>query len=192
MNGLINMATYAKLLQDSNGDVILPYTRDSLIFNDDNTTLQYRLNSGTVHNATLWNGMSIANQSSGGQLYYWGFNGGASTTYAIPISTIAGQTLTYLWGNANVHANFPSQTIWIDFSPYQLIMILFNRSASNDNMTPAVITYPGFGGCGVDTQSSLFRYFTTGGNYISFGDGSMSGGSTNNDWIIPARVYGLR
>ena len=33
------MATYAKLLQESNGDIILPYTRDSLVYHDNNYSL---------------------------------------------------------------------------------------------------------------------------------------------------------
>ena len=33
------MATYAKLLQNSNGDTILPYTRDSLVYHDNNYSL---------------------------------------------------------------------------------------------------------------------------------------------------------
>ena len=33
------MATYAKLLQNSNGDTILPYTRDSLVYTASNVPL---------------------------------------------------------------------------------------------------------------------------------------------------------
>ena len=76
------MATYAKLLKNSNGDNILPYTRDNYVYHGDSTT-------DTVYSQLNTINQNLAEKN---RLLYTG-SIGSSSTFPISVPDLSKYTL---------------------------------------------------------------------------------------------------
>ena len=111
-------------------------------------------------------------------------------------STTIKSKYTLLWTNSNAWATFNSQTLSLDLSKYKFIIVQFRRIANQDQYVDSL--------CAVDgTETLCFsvpsdannqyiscRMINVSASAISFRD-SYTNGATNNDRMIPHRIYGI-
>lgn len=101
-----------------------------------------------------------------------------------------------LWTNPNPSTSFEAQTVSIDMTNYQSIIIktvgvrgdttytkqYINKNDSNIKM---VATYSGSG-------ASIRSITNISDNGITFGNGQIVGGSASSLYCIPIEIYGLK
>ena len=114
-----------------------------------------------------------------------------------------------LWENSDITANFAPQTITLDLSTYQFVMVGFKYSkATADRGTTAVIVRVGDNLLGVASMigslapsvatDMVRRAFDVSASGINFNAGyrktttSTSTTAANNQYLIPMYIYGIR
>lgn len=94
-----------------------------------------------------------------------------------------------LWENASPTSAFANQTINLDLSAYNMVMVLGRSSSTSARMLPAAITKPVIGGIilGGNTGNGIaIRQFVTSQNYVKF---DVTTSVTDN---IPVFIYGIK
>lgn len=103
--------------------------------------------------------------------------------------TNAKVTITKLWENASSKSAFANQTISVNLSGYDLIIIIGNTdTSSNTRLVPPVITKIGLGGIYVNSGGSR-RYFKVYSDKVEF-DAVYPSSAIGDS--IPLFVYGIK
>lgn len=116
------------------------------------------------------------------------------------ISKVAGENsnlgATLLWTNPNPTSGFDAQTVMLDLSEYESVIVAFTQHTSTttsdcvcyvskNNQSPSQ-------GCGIGGGGgSKARQFVIDTSGIRFGNGTLNG-SVDNSRMIPLRIYGIR
>ena len=126
----------------------------------------------------------------GGEIYADRLGGVSAENYAL--KTDLGITMTLLWENPDPSAEFEAQTVAVDLSSYQLIMIMFSAYDGTCQSTSIVtvgadgslytVYDPTFGMC--------IRYFQSSSSGITFDSGDHEG-DTDDSASVPYRIYGI-
>lgn len=95
-----------------------------------------------------------------------------------------GVQIEKLWENASPTSAFGNQTITLDLSSYNLVLILFKLDRNGRVATPAItpIGHPGLSAYGTNV-----RYFLVHTNDIKFDDVTP-----NSSTMIPFKIYGVK
>lgn len=117
------------------------------------------------------------------------FGGTGKTTAAEALKALGGISLTKLWENASPKSAFANQTISVNLSGYDLIIIIGNTDTrSNTRLVPPVVTKVGLGGIYVNAGGSrrYFRVYEDGINFDQVYPASVTGDS------IPCFIFGIK
>ena len=123
------------------------------------------------------------------------------------LNNLSGSTMTLLWENASPTSTFASQTIALDLSGYDAIMLLTRRSTSiyDIGFGISVLGYRGFAQnlavytdigagvliCGREFTPSASGIVISGGVY-KFSNIALSGANFDDAYAIPYRIYGIK
>lgn len=127
-------------------------------------------------------------------------NGGTDATEAAAaLANLGGANITELWVNERPYSAFASQNIAIDFSPYDLVLVLARYHAGSsgydNNSTVSTITQVGVTGILTiawgDSGYMADRQFYPTSNNILFLAAERDGSNTN-DFLIPYKICGIR
>ena len=111
-----------------------------------------------------------------------GGTGKATTTEAL--KALGGISLTKLWENASPTSAFANQTLTLDLSSYDLVIILFNLDKNNRSISPAIVP---IGHPGASSHGNDVRTFLVHTNDINFDTASP-----NSTVMIPYVIYGVK
>ena len=117
----------------------------------------------------------------------------------ISSNAIGGFTLDLVWTNASPTSNFSAQTVSLDLSDYQAVIIMFGSSTAWETLYPVIIpigltedSYIGLAGktnrYRVCNPSSTGVRFENGAQYSSYN----STASTTSGSMIPIYIYGMK
>lgn len=98
--------------------------------------------------------------------------------------TNAKVTITKLWENASPTSAFANQTLTLDLSSYDLVIILFNLDSNNRSTSPAIVP---IGHPGISSYGNNVRTFLVHTNDINFDTASP-----NSAVMIPYVIYGMK
>lgn len=119
---------------------------------------------------------------------YTRFGRVASSNWEVPwtqlLTTSNGIRIVKLWENASPTSAFANQTLTLDFSSYDLIIILFNLDSNNRSVSPAIspVGHPG-----ASVFQNNVRTFLVHTNDIRFDSVSPSSAV-----MIPYVIYGMK
>lgn len=111
-----------------------------------------------------------------------------STNWSTPWTRLLiasdGVQIVKLWENASPTSAFANQTLTLDFSSYDLIVILFNLDSNNRSVSPAIapIGHPGISAYGNNVRSFLFYTDSV----------KFDGVSPSSAVMIPYVIYGVK
>lgn len=107
-----------------------------------------------------------------------------STPWTQLLTTSDGIQIVKLWENASPTSAFANQTLTLDFSSYDLIIILFNLDSNERSVSPAIVPvgYPG-----ASAFQNSVRTFLLHTNDINFDSVSPSSAV-----MIPYVIYGVK
>lgn len=100
------------------------------------------------------------------------------------LTTSNGIQIVKLWENASPTSAFANQTLTLDFSSYDLIIVLFNLDSNGRSASPAIapIGHPGISAYGNNVRS-----------FLSYTDSvKFDGVSPNSAVMIPYVIYGVK
>lgn len=102
--------------------------------------------------------------------------------------------LELVWTNSSSRTAFAGQTIYKDFSKYNMALVLYRIARTDGYISTAIVPkgYAGFMGeqyLGASRYIRLIEGFED--SYITFGNGIVAT-SINNDSCIPHAIYGIR
>lgn len=104
----------------------------------------------------------------------------------------AGITVRTLWTNEDATQAYPSQTLNLDLSSYPLVIVMFKNDAGITNNFASMYAVPTLGyTTRAMTEYGNHRTFTARSTGIQFGTGYGSNG-TNNEALVPSRVFGIK
>lgn len=119
---------------------------------------------------------------------YTRFGRVASSNWEVPwtrlLTTSNGIQIVKLWENASPTSAFANQTLTLDFSSYDLIIILFNLDSNNRSVSPAISSV---GHPGASAFQNNVRTFLVHTNDIQFDSVSPSSAV-----MIPYVIYGMK
>ena len=106
-----------------------------------------------------------------------------------------GEVQTLLWTNTTPTNAFSKQTINLDLSAYDGVIIEYRESTSNNNISAVIKAAKGSfnnfgGGYGSDTGKAR-NILSVNNNGISF-DSAIGNEGTNNSILIPLKIYGYK
>lgn len=109
--------------------------------------------------------------------------GTGETTTTGALKALGGISLTKLWENASPTSAFANQTLTLDLSSYDLVIILFNLDKNSRSISPAIVPigHPGASSSGNDVRTFLVHT-----NDINFDTVSPSSAV-----MIPYVIYGV-
>ena len=169
------------------------YAREDHIHPTD-TSRQETLVSGT--NIKTINGYSIL--GSGNISITSGVSSvnGATGTVVLDADDVGAMSKwVLLWTNASPTSNFAAQTVSLDLSGYDLIMVSAMWSTGNQQIIQPVITTVPSGDCRIDTTDTtaknLDREFTVSTTGITFNSGNY-GTSSAPSMCIPYKIWGIK
>lgn len=158
------------------------------------TTITFRWQSSgfleAVYGVKIWGGGSSEGGSSGG-----GSSSGSSSGSVIGAG---GFESVLLWTNSSPNAAFAAQTIPLDLSDYDLVLIEGKYALETDGSIFSVIgrigpekisiACPHKSGSG----GNYVRQFTATSTGVQFYDGFLGGTGTSNSANVPWRIYGMK
>ena len=101
---------------------------------------------------------------------------------------------TILWENLDPSVTFGEQSVTLSSDNYDILLILFRRTASQNILTPPIFMLKGMGGLpmGVSPSGIIMRRGITyvNGTTLQFGTGTEGVDTTNNDLLIPMYIIG--
>ena len=105
----------------------------------------------------------------------------------------SGLKMDLLWENASPTSTFAPQTISLNFSHYKLILIYFNFAINDQAKTSALAKMLGLYSV-IDKSGNniVGRTFEIRDNNIIRFDSAQYGTNTNNDFLIPSVIYGVK
>ena len=119
---------------------------------------------------------------------YTRFGRVASSTWDVPwtrlLTTSDGVQIVKLWENASPTSAFANQTLTLDFSSYDLMVILFNLDSNSRSVSPAIVP---IGHPGASAFQNNVRTFLVHTNDIQFDSVSPSSAV-----MIPYVIYGIK
>lgn len=110
--------------------------------------------------------------------------GTGETTTTGALKALGGISWTKIWENASPLSAFANQTLTLDLSSYDLIIILFNLDGNGRSVSPAIVPV---GRTGISAYGNNIRFFLTHTNDIQFDSVSPSSAV-----MIPYVVYGVK
>ena len=110
--------------------------------------------------------------------------GTGKTTATEALKALCGISLTKLWENASPTSAFKNQTLTLDLSSYDLVIILFNLDSNGRSTSPAIVP---IGHPGVSSYGNNARNFLVHTNDINFDSVSPSSAV-----MIPYVIYGVK
>lgn len=110
--------------------------------------------------------------------------GTGKTTATEALKALGGISLTKLWENASPTSAFANQTLTLDLSSYDLVIILFNLDRNNRSISPAIVP---IGHPGASSYGNNVRTFLVHTNDINFDSVSPSSAV-----MIPYVIYGVK
>lgn len=123
-----------------------------------------------------------------GGLCYTRFGHTRQSVWSIPwirlLTTSDGIQIVKLWENASPLSAFANQTLTLDLSSYDLIIILFNLDSNNRSVSPAIVPV---GHPGASSFQNNIRTFLVHTNDINFDMVSPSSAA-----MIPYVIYGVK
>ena len=100
-----------------------------------------------------------------------------------------------LWTNASPTSSFSAQTVQLDLSAYDFILVYAMWSTSYQFIIPPHIAFIPITDARIDSTDtggqSLEREFSTDSTGVTFSVGKL-GTSNNNTMIIPYKIYGIK
>lgn len=111
--------------------------------------------------------------------------GGTGQTTAIEaLKALGGLSCTKIWENASPQSSFANQTLTLDLSSYDLVIILFNLDSNGRSISPAIVPtqHPGASSYGNNVRTFLVHT-----NDINFDSVSPSSAV-----MIPYVIYGVK
>lgn len=122
-------------------------------------------------------------------------NGGTgATTAAAALANLGGVSITKLWENESPTSSFSGQTIELDLSEYQLILLYARISTSYESLNSAsavVGKYSRINGVWGNNNNVFHRAFTPSVTGIVF-EGGYYNGAYNASYLIPQYIYGIK
>lgn len=117
----------------------------------------------------------------------------------LPCVSGGGTTIDILWTNPNPTSSFSAQTINIDLSNYAFIFIVSMTLGSREQKITSGL-FPVIAGTlymlssttGGQTPMHVERMFTVNNTSIAFNGGMEGGVSSNNNYMIPNTIYGVK
>lgn len=106
----------------------------------------------------------------------------------------SGEEPTLLWTNSSPTSAFPAQTISLDLTDYDGILIEYRRYTSNPTITSRCYINKGetLYGAGLSTYpAAMVRKTTVNNNNVVF-DSGIESAITNNNGAIPTRIWGVK
>lgn len=110
--------------------------------------------------------------------------GTGATTATEALRALGGISWTKIWENASPTSAFANQTLTLDFSSYDLIIILFNLDSNERSVSPAIVPV---GHPGASSLQNNVRTFLVHTNDINFDSVSPSSAV-----MIPYVIYGVK
>lgn len=110
--------------------------------------------------------------------------GTGKTTKTAALKALGGISLTKLWENASPTSAFANQTLTLDLSSYDLVIILFNLDKNGRSISPAIVP---IGHPGASSHGNDVRAFLVHTNDINFDSVSPSSAV-----MIPYVIYGIK
>lgn len=107
-----------------------------------------------------------------------------STPWTQLLTTSDGVQIVKLWENASPTSAFANQTLTLDFSSYDLMVILFNLDSNNRSVSPAIIP---IGHPGASVFQNNVRTFLSYTDSVKFDTVSPSSAV-----MIPYVIYGVK
>nr|DAE00121.1 MAG TPA: hypothetical protein [Siphoviridae sp. ctTBR23] len=107
-----------------------------------------------------------------------------STPWTQLLTTSNGIQIVKLWENASPTSAFANQTLTLDFSSYDLMVILFNLDSNSRSVSPAIVP---IGHPGASAFQNSVRTFLVHTNDIQFDSVSPSSAV-----MIPYVIYGVK
>lgn len=107
-----------------------------------------------------------------------------STPWTQLLTTSDGIQIVKLWENASPTSAFANQTLTLDFSSYDLVIILFSLDSNNRSVSPAILPV---GHPGASAFQNNVRTFLVHTNSINFDTVSPSSAV-----MIPYVIYGVK
>lgn len=119
---------------------------------------------------------------------YTRFGRVASSNWEVPwtrlLTTSDGIQIVKLWENASPTSAFANQTLTLDFSSYDLVIILFNLDSNGRSVSPAIVPVEHPGASAFQNNVRTFLVHT---NDIKFDSVSPSSAV-----MIPYAIYGVK
>lgn len=106
----------------------------------------------------------------------------------------SGGGIELLWTNPSPSANFNAQTISLDLSSYQAVMVVPKFAPSSGSMRKPVVCLKGMTTSCFEPNGGtnyLTRNVTVSGTGVEFAQGNYNG-SANNGYWIPVYIYGIK
>lgn len=110
-------------------------------------------------------------------------------------SSGGGVTISKLWTNPSPTSNFAAQTVSLDLSSYDAVIVVVAHSITGSEKNPCWLMkgdYNGNAFTAYHTGSYIYaRPANVSDTGIVFGQGAR-GGTTNNQYAIPVEIYGVK
>lgn len=120
--------------------------------------------------------------------------GTGATDAAAALANLGGISITKLWENESPTSSFSGQTIELDLSEYQLILLYARISTSYESLNSAsavVGKYSRINGVWGNNNNVFHRAFTPSATGIVF-EGGYYNGAYNASYLIPQYIYGIK
>ena len=137
-------------------------------------------------------GIGVPSGGDSGEILVKSSSTDYATQWALPLS------LKLLWTNPSPSSSFASQTISLDLSGYDFVMVVYQHWTNSDVNNSAFCRIGVYGRLESHDYSLAYRdyhpeatgvYFNTGILVTSYGNSSVQ---QNTSAVIPLRIYGIK
>lgn len=192
LNGSLTLKSYAS----ANGYLLVNgtdnYPRINLRDSAGNTASRIQVNDKT-HQLGLY--QYCPDKSGYREGFYFPQPGNHTANMEYRIMTSKTHGMVKLWENGSQDSSFPQQTLAINLTDFDGIMICYRNDTAGSVYLNSGFFPKGQSGTLVYVSTSAKqsnRKFTATKDGISFEEGSYQGGSSNNNHIIPIIIYGIK
>lgn len=160
----------------------------------------YSWNNGCINSPFDWGTMIAVSRHGGPVQLALGHDGEARDQIAIRSLSNGTSNWQYLmkrfnllWQNASPNSLFGAQTISVDLSAYDTVLITYNQYYENHNVAMCFVPKFCFGQLETVMTGGRYRTLLVSNDGVSFNDQLLADGSAgSNNFCIPAQIFGCK
>lgn len=105
-----------------------------------------------------------------------------------------GVQMELLWENASPSSDFAAQTVALDLDGFDMVKVVAYHQKTAHRVCSEVSAVAGESGVlrTFPSGTNTYRYFEVSLSGVNFEDTRQTSTSANNEYIIPARIYGIK